>query len=94
MNPPIPDSLCNMDQFSRNGIWRRASRRNRPVKLRLTEWRLDPRMPLRRELPPLLFGGAVGGVLGLLLTASRSHAIFFSQAKIRYALICRHSAIP
>jgi hypothetical protein len=27
-------------------------------------------MPLRRELPPFLFGGSVVGVFGLLLTPS------------------------
>ncbi len=42
MNPPTLDSLCNIDQFSKNGICRRAARQNRPVKLRLTWWRLDP----------------------------------------------------
>jgi hypothetical protein len=51
-------------------------------------------MPLRRELPPFPFSGSVAGVFGLLLAANRFHVKFFSQAKIRCALICGHSATP
>jgi hypothetical protein len=40
-------------------------------------------MPLRRELPPFLFGGSVGRVFGLLLAPYRFQVIFFSQSKIR-----------
>ncbi len=51
-------------------------------------------MPLRRELSPFLFGGLVGGVVGLLLTPNCFQVIFRRQVKFEDALICGHSTTP
>jgi hypothetical protein len=50
-------------------------------------------MPLHRKLSPFLFGGLVGCIFGLMLTADCLQMVFRGLIKLRDALICRHSDI-
>lgn len=73
MNPATPDSLCNTDQFAKKSDLPPSYRARSAADASpdMVAGLIRYRMPLRRELPPLPFGGSVVGVFGLLLAANR-----------------------